>query len=407
MTLQEILASILNPNAGQQNQLSMAGGPTPVGDHHDPAVLWQAQQRLAQPQAMRAPQMPQQAQPEPATPPQLRQGAPAPESAPQRVPEANGGGFGGIGDFLQNIIAPQSANRNVTIGWLQKQGLDQGTATLLAGSKPALQQYLLQRSQGKKPIEINGRLVDPDTYQVLADFSDKSAQGFTLGEGQVRYDAQGNKVAEGGPKAETKPAGIQEYEYAKAQGFPGTFSDWEASKKGGMSLQVDPETGAVSFQQGGNIKPMTEGQSKDTTYAVRAEGALPILDQYGNALTNFPERAAGALPGGVGNYLQSPEYQQAQQAGTEFLQAILRKDTGAAITAQETAEYGKVYLPRPGDSPETLTQKQMSRKRALEALKAGMTPQAIVAQEKALQRTAGGSKKQPVVIDGYTIEEVD
>ena len=202
-----------------------------------------------------------------------------------------------------------------------------------------------------------------------------------------------------------QPSRVREYEYAKQQGFPGSFNDWLASQKGGMSLSVDPATGQVSFQQGGNIKPMTEAQSKDTTFATRAEGALPILDQFANALTSLPESSANALPGGVGNYLQSKEYQQAQQAGTEFLQAILRKDTGAAITPQETAEYGKVYLPRPGDTPELLAQKQASRKRALEALKAGMTPQAIVAQERALEK-AGGPKK-PMVIDGYTIEEVE
>lgn len=207
-----------------------------------------------------------------------------------------------------------------------------------------------------------------------------------------------------------QPSRVREYEYAKGQGFPGSFNDWLASQKGSMSLSVDPATGQVSFQQGGNIKPMTEAQSKDTTFAVRAEGALPILDKFGNALTSLPESAAGALPGGVGNYMQSPEYQQAQQAGTEFLQAILRKDTGAAITPQETAEYGKVYLPRPGDSPAVLAQKQTSRTRALEALKAGMTPQAILAQEKALEKTgetASGVPQPGTVMDGFRFKGGD
>jgi len=221
-----------------------------------------------------------------------------------------------------------------------------------------LQQDLNAKPE-RKTVTINGRLVDAQTGQEIANF----------------------------PEEAKKPSAVQEYEYAKTQGFPGTFQDWEASKKGGMSLTVDPATGQVSFQQGNNIKPMTEGQSKDTTFAVRAEGALPLIDKYGDALTSLPESAAGSLPGGVGNYLQSPEYQQAQQAGKEWLQAILRKDTGAAITKEETEEYGSVYLPRPGDSPDVLAQKKASRTRALEALKAGMTPQAILAQEKALEKT--------------------
>jgi len=154
----------------------------------------------------------------------------------------------------------------------------------------------------------------------------------------------------------------------------------------GTSLQVDPETGAVSFQQGVGIKgkPLTESQSKSTTYSVRAEGALPILDEHGDALLNLGEAAGGSIPG-IGNYLKSEQYQKAEQAGTEFLQAVLRKDTGAAITKEETEEYGKVYLPQPGDRPGTIEQKRISRQRALDAIKAGMTPSAILAQEKALQ----------------------
>lgn len=232
MTLQEILASILNPNGmQQQNQLSMAGAAPPVplisgapvrvGDHADPALLRQARQGLIQP-----PQRPQQAQPQPATPPQLRQGAPAPESAPQRAPEANGGGFGGIGDFLQNIIAPQSAKKNVTVGWLQKQGLDQGPATLLAGNKPALQQYLLSRSQGQKPIEVNGRLVDPNTYEVLADFSDKSGSGrrTTTIDGKLVDTDTGQVIGDYG-KAEARTRDLTPDEVAKRGLPPGTYQE--------------------------------------------------------------------------------------------------------------------------------------------------------------------------------------
>jgi hypothetical protein len=181
-----------------------------------------------------------------------------------------------------------------------------------------------------------------------------------------------------------KPAAIQEYEYAKSQGFPGTFQDWEASKKGGMSMSFDPSTGQMTFQQGANIKPMTEAQSKDTIFATRAEGALKKLDPIANNLAD-PLSSVGASIPYVGNYLKGADYQNAEQAGLEFLQAILRKDTGAAITPAENDEYGKVYLPRAGDGPQVLQQKAESRQRVVAALNAGMTPQAILAKEKALQ----------------------
>lgn len=248
MTLQEILASILNPNGTQQqNQLSMAGAPAQVGDHHDPAVLWQAQQGLAQPQAMRAPQMPQQrpqqAQPQPATPPQLKQGAPDPRNAPQAAPEANGGGFGGLGAILQNIIAPQSAARNITVGWLQKQGLDQGTATLLAGNKPALQQYLLQRSQGQKPIEVNGRLIDPNTYQVIADFSDKTPANrqTTTIDGKLIDTNTGQVVGDYGSDGKTQT--MTPEEVAAAGLTPGVYQRDKEGKISAVGSVRDQDAG--------------------------------------------------------------------------------------------------------------------------------------------------------------------
>lgn len=216
-----------------------------------------------------------------------------------------------------------------------------------------------------------------------------ASEGFTLGEGQQRFDAMGRPIATGPTKEAAKPAGIQEYEYAKQQGFPGTFSDWEASKRGGMSLVVDPATGAMTFQQGSNIKPLTESQSKDTVFSTRAKGAMVELEKNSGALTSYGDSIVSGAPV-IGNALVSEPYQKAAQAGKEFLQAILRKDTGAAITKEETAEYGSVYLPQPGDSEGTQAQKKLSRQRAVAALEAGMTPQAILAQEKALLQTGQG-----------------
>jgi hypothetical protein len=116
----------------------------------------------------------------------------------------------------------------------------------------------------------------------------------------------------------------------------------------------------------------------------------------------------------AGNYLKSTEFQQAEQAGKEFLQAILRKDTGAAITKEETAEYGTVYLPQPGDSPEVLMQKQTSRERAIRAIEAGLPPQAILALEKAGvdpgspgASAAGVQSAAPSASGVPTLDEID
>lgn len=158
----------------------------------------------------------------------------------------------------------------------------------------------------------------------------------------------------------------------------------------GMSVETGPE-GQLRIVQGpgaGGSKPFTEGQSKDNVYVTRAEGALAVFDPVSEALTSRGEHLAEMVPLGLGRGAQSDQFQVAKQAGEEFLQAILRKDTGAAITSQEQELYGKTYLPQPGDGPAVLEAKRASRARAVEAMKAGMSAEQVAVAERALVEAA-------------------
>lgn len=130
---------------------------------------------------------------------------------------------------------------------------------------------------------------------------------------------------------------------------------------------------------------LTEGQGKDIVYYSRGRDSNELLRKNGNSLlmTEGGQGARGildsalqALPwvgdSGAVNSLLSPERKQARQAAAEFLSAILRKDTGAAITQQEFDIYGPMYLPMPGDDRKTLEQKALAREGALESIKAGL-----------------------------------
>lgn len=142
---------------------------------------------------------------------------------------------------------------------------------------------------------------------------------------------------------------------------------------------------------GAGVK-FTEGQSKDNVYATRARGALATLEPIANELASVTQRAANADPTGViRGAVQTDDFQRAQQAGQEFLQAILRKDTGAAITADEQALYGVTYLPQPGDNPGVLAAKAASRQRAIAAIEAGMNLDQITATERALVNAAANT----------------
>ena len=175
----------------------------------------------------------------------------------------------------------------------------------------------------------------------------------------------------------------------------------------GTALTVDPATGAVSFQEGVGVgsapmKPFTEAQSKDNVFATRASGALEKLESpvdpndpksptVADQLGSLQDSLASNVPV-VGNYMTGEGFQVAKTAGDEFLQAILRKDTGAAITSQEQALYGETYLPQPGDSKERLKYKKEARARAVAALQAGMSQAQLeaVARAEALAMESGG-----------------
>lgn len=173
--------------------------------------------------------------------------------------------------------------------------------------------------------------------------------------------------------ADEKTAGrepLSRIEYARAlkgEGFSVTTAD------------------GTTVQMGGAAPKLTEGQSKDTGFLVRGRGANATLETSDTELTNWMAKQAGGAPMDLGPFLQSAEYQGAEQAGLEFLAALLRKDSGGAITPDENATYGKIYLPQPGNPPSVIEQKRAARERAMDALEQGLPAQMIaVLEEKGL-----------------------
>lgn len=162
----------------------------------------------------------------------------------------------------------------------------------------------------------------------------------------------------------------------KAQWNPAT-QQWDqvgGAKASSNGISVTSPDG-TTIQVGGKL---TEAQSKDVVYYTRGMDADSQLATLDTELVDFGQQAAGALPLGIGNYLRNPEFRQAKVAADQFLTAVLRKDTGAAITAQEFQIYGPMFLPVPGDDPATIEQKRRARQVALLAIRSGLgTAEAI------------------------------
>lgn len=116
-----------------------------------------------------------------------------------------------------------------------------------------------------------------------------------------------------------------------------------------------------------------ETQSKDSGFAnrmFRAEGVLrdPKVEA---AAQDVMQNLAGKMPGMAGNYLTSADYQKFDQAKRDFVNAVLRRESGAAISSSEFDNATKQYFPQPGDKPERLAEKRKNRQDAIAGVAGG------------------------------------
>lgn len=199
--------------------------------------------------------------------------------------------------------------------------------------------------------------VDPALLAVLQDpFADDASKALaTMAiERQMAVPGEKTRVISG---PEAAAMGLD------PEGAYNVKPDGSVSKIGG---------GGVEVNVGGEGMKLTEGQSKDLGYYARGLYANDDLAAVESELTNLPATILDGFAGSVGNFFQDSDYQQARAAAAQFLSVILRKDTGAAITAQEFDIYGPMFLPMPGDGPEVMQQKRESRARALRAIRLGL-----------------------------------
>ena len=119
-------------------------------------------------------------------------------------------------------------------------------------------------------------------------------------------------------------------------------------------------------------KPPSTDQFNAAGYVKRmedAEGNLKQLTGEGFDPTTAGTQAQRMIPG-FAEGMKSPEVKRYEQIVRNFGSAILRKQSGAAISASEYADTDKNYFPQPGDTPEVLAQKTQARQEAIAALRA-------------------------------------
>lgn len=244
--------------------------------------------------------------------------------------------FSPLGDLYNTYR--QGQQQRQTAEWLQGQGLPQNLslAQLALANKRDERNFGFQQQEALRAQGNTDR-----SFQLQKEQADAAARGFDYRE--VERD------------------GVKEF--------------IRTNKATGVS-EVVPISGATTapsnpFQQG----KMNESQSKDALYTSRMIGAEKVLRTIdAEVATSAMNKLSGVVSDKIGINVRPAEYQKFDQARRDFVNATLRRESGAVISEQEFANANQQYFPQPGDTPDLLKQKRQNRIEAIRGIGAGAGP---------------------------------
>lgn len=161
-----------------------------------------------------------------------------------------------------------------------------------------------------------------------------------------------------------------------------------------------------------NKGALNESQNKALQFGSRMQASGNIMDQLAASGVDQPgllKRAADAIGmGTVANWTQSPQQQQVEQAQRDFVNSVLRRESGAAISDSEFDSARKQYFPQINDSPEVIEQKRKNRELATRGMLAEV-PNAsqrvgqVIGAAQATQQPQGRSVARSGVVNGRRV----
>jgi len=154
----------------------------------------------------------------------------------------------------------------------------------------------------------------------------------------------------------------------RESGKPPSGWRWNADR-----TALEPIPGGPAAQP----KEMTDAQSKAYLFGTRALESNRLLGQLSSQGVEQPgliKRVAEAMPivgagaGTLTNWTQSAGQQQVEQAQRDFINAVLRRESGAVISDAEFDNARRQYFPQPGDSQQVIQQKGANRDLAIRGM---------------------------------------
>jgi len=234
-----------------------------------------------------------------------------------------------IADTQQGVLNPEQRAEMLSKGFEEK---PQGTPGALA--------FAVRDAQGNtSPLYMGMKQQPKDVVQVTVTNPDGS---------------QTTKFVEkkAGMEIATGPKKLEKVDTVDGQGNPSTKF-------------IVPTEGATFAK---DDKP-NDTQLKAATYVKRAAAADKIVNDLVSSGYDPSSlwKIKNSLPL-VGNAISSKDDQLFAQAQNDFVSAVLRPESGAAISDKEREAEKVKYFPMPGDTPQVIAQKAEARQREIAGL---------------------------------------
>lgn len=264
------------------------------------------------------------------------------------------------GNFYLGQMNPQSRSGSDLAGNLNKSDIDpmQRRADLFKRYQESTQAKQMKDEQARQEREK-----DPNSQESKALLALAPRWGIKVEPGMSAYDV----------KQMIDPRKMMETEARSSVDFN---NDMKKIKFQHDLMQKDAEFKKRLEEELGQP---TEGQYKAAGFANRikeAEEQLAGLSKAGKTGAELNSQIQGSFY--FPNFLKSSEQQQLEQAQRNFINATLRRESGASISPTEFESATKQYFAQPGDSPETLAQKAQNRRTVM----AGMMAEGSKANKK-------------------------
>ncbi len=216
--------------------------------------------------------------------------------------------------------------------------------------------------QQRIPVQMNMNVpgaVAPQTIQKVATPGEVLTDTRTRAEGALNRGVtiRGQNLTDARSRDATAATLTKPFEVTGPDGTP-------------MLVQQDKQ-GNIRPVQGygpkaGTEKPLNDTQSKALLFGSRMREAGKVLDELekSGTTTSVPGSRSGYGIGSVVTALSSSQKQQLDQAKRDFVNAVLRRESGAVIADSEFDNADKQYFPQIGDSPKVIAQKRRNRELA-------------------------------------------